>query len=41
MDKLVVEVNKKEKGSIQINKIRKEMSDLTTNIEEIQRIIKS
>jgi hypothetical protein len=40
-DKLLAKLTKRQRGSIQINKIRNEKGDTTTDTEEIQRIIKS
>jgi hypothetical protein len=41
IDKLLTKLTKGLRGSIQINKIRKERGDITTEREEIQKIIRS
>ena len=40
-DKLLSKLNKRQRENIQINKIRNEIGDITTDMEEIQRIIRS
>ena len=40
-DKPIAKLTKKPRGSIQINKIRNEKGDITTETEEIQNIIRS
>ena len=41
IDKPLAKLIKRQRENIQINKIRNEKGDITTDIEEIQRIIRS
>ena len=41
IDKPLAKLTKRPRGSIQINKIRNEKGDITTEMEEIQNIIRS
>ena len=41
IDKLIARLTRGQRDSIQINKIRSEKGDITTDTEEIQRIIRS
>ena len=41
IDKTLVKLTKKQRGSAQINKLRNEKGDITMDTEEIQRIIES